>query len=218
MMKWALVAGAMMVPGAAEAADVTFTVHDVTLTATIPAGYCVPMNKDKLIADTLATGDKENITLATLIRCDKAGRAEGPGNDYMLIKTPQNALATRIPRAELLTALGAEFGKAEWQSGATGKAATADAAKGLSDAFSTPVDIQGDIAPRGTDGDCAYLGGTLNVNGGGVSYPIILGGCITSAANKVVAVYTYDDPGKGGGVAGKMRAARNVAMSIKAAP
>jgi hypothetical protein len=128
MMKWALVAGAMMVPGAAEAADVTFTVHDVTLTATIPAGYCVPMNKDKLIADTLATGDKENITLATLIRCDKAGRAEGPGNDYMLIKTPQNALATRIPRAELLTALGAEFGKAEWQSGATGKAATADAA------------------------------------------------------------------------------------------
>jgi hypothetical protein len=218
MMKWALAAGVMMIPGAAMAAEVSFTVHDVTLTATIPAGYCVPMNRDKLIADTLATGDNENVTLATLIRCDKAGRDEGPGNDYMLIKAPKGALATRIARSDLLSGLAAEFGKAEWQSGASTKAATADAAKGLSDAFDTPVDIAGDLAPRGTDGDCAYLGGTLQVNGGGVSYPIIVGGCITSASDKILAVYTYDDPGQGGGIAGKMRAARSVAVSIRPAP
>lgn len=217
MMKWILAASAMMVPGAAQAADVTFTVHDVTLTATIPAGYCVPMNTDRLIADTLASGDTVNVTLATLIRCDKAGRAEGPGNDYMLIKSPKAVLAATMPRAALLTALAGEYGKAEWQSGAMSKQATADAAKGLSDAINAPVDIKGDLAPRGTDGDCAYLGGTLNVNGGEVSYPIIVGGCITSAANKVVGVYAYDDPGKGGGVAGKMQTARNVAMTIRAA-
>ncbi len=217
MMKWVLAAGAMMVPGAAMAAEVSFTVHDVTLTATIPAGYCVPVNRDKLIADTLATGDTENVTLATLIRCDKTGRDEGPGNDYMLIKAPKGALATQIGRADLLTALAAEFGKADWQSGAASKAATAQATKGLSDTLNTPVDIGGDLAPRGTDGDCAYLGGTLQVNGGGVAYPIIVGGCITSAGNKVLAVYTYDDPGQGGGVAGKMRTARSVAMSIKRA-
>lgn len=217
MIKWVLAAGAMMMPASAMAAEVTFTVHDVTLTATIPTGYCVPVNNDKLIADTLASGDADNVTLATLIRCDTAGRTEGPGNDYMLIKAPKSALSASMPRAELLAGLAGEFGKADWQSGATSKQATDQAAKGLSDAFSTPVDIKGDVAPRGTDGDCAYLGGTLNVTGGGVSYPIILGGCITSAANKVVAVYTYDDPGKGGGVAGKMRTARIVAMSIRVA-
>ena len=217
MMKWVLAGAALMVPGTVHAADVTFTVHDVTLKATIPAGYCIPVNNDKLIADALATGDKDNVTLATLIRCDHAGRTEGPGNDYMLIKAPVSALSASMPRAEFLAALAGEFGKAEWQSGESKKQVTDHAAKGLSDAFNTPVDIQGDIAPRGTDDECAYLGGTLTVNGGGVSYPIILGGCITSAANKVVGVYTYDEPGKGGGVAGKMRTARNVAMSIRLA-
>jgi hypothetical protein len=218
MMKWVLAAGAMMIPGTAMAADVDFSVSDVQLTATVPTGYCVPAGQDKLIADTLANGDTDNLTLATFIRCDKAGRTEGPGNDYMLIKTPKGALATRMARGAFLTALGAEFGKAEWQSGASSKDATANAAKGLSDAFNTPVDIKGDIAPRGTDGDCAYLGGTLNINGGGVAYPIILCGCITTAGEKVVAVYTYDDPGQGGGITGKMRTARNVAMSIRLAP
>jgi len=72
-------------------------------------------------------------------------------------------------------------------------------------------------APRGTDSDCAYMGGSVKVNGGGVTYPIILGACITTAAEKIVAVYTYDDPGKDGDIAGKMRSARSVAMSIRPA-
>jgi hypothetical protein len=218
MKAWILGAAAILLPGAAQAAEVNFTVAEVKLTAVIPAGYCLPAGQDKVIADTLAMGDAENVTLATLIRCDQAGRAKGPGNDYMLIKTPKAALGTRMARAEFLTALGAEFGKAEWQNSTASKQSTQDAAKGLSDAFNTPVEIKGDLAPRGTDGDCAYLGGSLNVNGGGVVYPIILGGCITTAADKVVAVYAYDDPGKGGGVTGKMQSARNVAMAIRAAP
>ncbi|MBL0916403.1 MAG: hypothetical protein IBJ13_13105 [Sphingopyxis sp.] len=213
-----IAAGAAMLPMSAQAAEsVTFTVHDVTLTAPLPAGYCIPVDRDKLIADTLAKGDTENVTLATLIRCDHAGQANGPGNDYMLIKTPKTALTAKIARSDLIGSLKAQFGTAEWQSNAAGERANATASKGLSDALATPVDIQGEIAPRGTDADCAYLGGSLNVTGGGVSYPIILGGCITSVADKAVAVYTYDDPGKGGGVAGKMRTARNVAMSIRKA-
>lgn len=211
---------AMITPGMALAAETaTFTIADVTLTATLPAGYCLPKNNDKLIADTLATGDPQNLTLATFIRCDRQGNAEGPGNDYMLIKSPNAAIATRTSRPELLSALETEFGKAEWQAdGDNAKRTTADAAQSLSDALNTEVDIQGSMAPRGVDKDCAYLGGTFQVNGGGVSYPIIGGGCITSAGDKVVAVYTYDDPGKGGGVTGKMRAAHDVAMSIKPAP
>lgn len=218
MKRWILAATAAMLPGAAQAADLVFTVNDVQLTAPLPAGYCVADGRDKLLADTLAKGDTENITLATLIRCDRADRTEGPGNDYMLIKAPNAALGTRMARAEFLTAIGAEFGKATWNNGAASKAATQNAAKGVSDAFDTPVEINGDLAPRGTDADCAYMGGTLNVNGGGVAYPIILGGCITVAGEKIIAVYTYDDPGKAGGIAGKMRAARNMAMTIRPVP
>jgi hypothetical protein len=212
---WILVAAAAGSSGTAQAADVAFAVNGVKLAVPIPAGYCVPEGRDKLVADTLAKGDTENITLATLLRCDMTGRAAGPGNDYILIKSPNLALGTSIARADFLRALGAEFGKAEWQNGTSATQATENAAKGLSDALNTSVEIKGDIAPRGTDGDCAYLGGTLNVNGAGVTYPIILGGCITTAGDKVVAVYTYDDPGKGGGVTGKMRTARNIAMKIR---
>lgn len=213
---FAAIAAASLLSTAAQAAEtVTFTINDVTLTAPMPAGYCEPVNSDRLIADTLARGDRDNITLATLIRCDQAGRAEGPGNDYMLIKSPRTALTTMISRPEFLRAINAEFGKADWQTGVASNAATDRAAKGLSDVLETPMEIAGDLAPRGSDQDCAYLGGTLNVNGGGVVYPIILGGCLTSVGNKVLAVYTYDDPGKGGGVAGKMRLARDVAMAIR---
>ena len=215
---WILGAAAVVSSGTAQAADVLFTVNEVKMAVPIPAGYCLPEGSDKRTADLLAKGDVENVTLATLIRCDKAGRTEGPGNDYMLIKAPKPALGTRMTRAEFLTAMSAEFGKAEWQNGESGTKATASAAKGLSDAFNTSVEISGAVGPRGADSDCAYLGGMLNVDGGGVTYPIILGGCLTTAGEKVVAVFAYDNPKDGGGIEGKMRTARRVAMSIKALP
>ena len=216
-MKIWILALAAMAPGAAHAADMSFSVDDVRLTAPIPAGYCLPTGRDKTVADLVAKGDIENVTLATLIRCDRAGRTDGFGNDYILIKTPNAAKGVRLQRAEFLKALAAEFGKPDWQSGDLGTQATNDAAKNLSDTLKTPVEIKGEIRPRGTDSNCAYMGGSVNVNGGGVTYPIILGACITTAAEKIVAVYTYDDPGKGGDIAGKMRSARTLAMSIRPA-
>lgn len=208
---------AAMAPGTAHAADMSFSIDDVRLTAPIPAGYCIPTGRDKTVADLVAKGDAENLTLATLIRCDQAGRAEGFGNDYMLIKTPIAAMGVRLQRAEFLQALAAEFGKADWQSGQLGAQATDDAAKNVSDTLKTPIEIKGEIKPRGTDEDCAYLGGSVNVTGAGVAYPIILGGCMTTAGDKVLAVYSYGDPGTGGGVAGKMRSARAVARTIRQA-
>lgn len=218
MIRLILMTAALAASGAAHAAEpVRFSIDGVALTAPLPSGYCVPTGRDKATADVLASGDQQNITLATLIRCDMAGRDDGSGNDYMLIKTPKASTGVVVSRPDLLKMLGAEFGKAEWQ-GERSDRARQDAAKGLSEAFDTPMTIEGELKPRGTDADCAYLGGQLQVTGNGADYPIILGGCITSAGNKVVMVYTYDDPGKGGGVAGKMRTARNVAVSIKPAP
>lgn len=219
MTRLALMAAVALLSVPAQAAEaVIFTVHDTGLTVPLPAGYCLPRDRDKAIADLLAEGDTQNVTLATLIRCDMADRAEGLGHEYMLIKAPKQTLAVRVSRPDLLSALGAEFGKPEWQSGASSEQANQNAAKDVSDALKTPVAIEGDLAPRGTDADCAYLGGTLQISGAGISYPINLGSCITSAGEKIVSVHAYDDPGRSGGVAGLMRKARDVALSIRAAP
>lgn len=220
MAGWIAIAAAVAAPGAALATEkANFTVHDVTLSVDLPAGYCLPKNNDGLIAETLAKSDPQNLTLATFIRCDRQNRPEGPGNDYVLIKSPNAALTQRVERAKLLSELNAEFGKPEWQTDGNGsKQSIATASQNLSDNLGGKFDIKGAIAPRGVDADCAYLGGTLQLSGGGVSYPIIGGACITGVNGKIVAVYTYDDPDRGGGVIGKMRMARNLAMSIKAKP
>lgn len=209
---------ALLSSTAAAAESVEFSVGGTMLSVPVPAGYCLPKGRDKETADILASGDKDNATLTTLIRCDQAESEKGVGNDYILIKSPRLVLGQTISRPDLLASLEAEFGKAGWQDGTIGSKATRDASNGLSEAFQTQVNIEGDIGVRGSDGDCAYVGGTLQFSGGGISYPIILGGCITSSGGKVVMVYSYDDPGKGGGVIGKMRTARNVAMSITPTP
>ena len=90
------------------------------------------------------------------------------GPDYMDPHTNADGFVTNIDNTDAASGGKPLAWRNSWQNEELTKA-TADAAKGLSDAFSTPVDIQGDIAPRGTDGDCAYLGGTLNVNGGGIA-------------------------------------------------
>ena len=102
MTRWALAFAALLQSAPAIAADFSFTVHDVSLGAPLPAGYCLPANRDKLVADTLASGDADNVTHAMLIRCDEVGTANGPGNDYILIKTPKASLPAVVSRSELI--------------------------------------------------------------------------------------------------------------------
>ncbi len=207
-----------LMPSPAWAAEFQFTVGDQLLTLPLPTGYCLPANRDKQIADLVAAGDTANVTHTMFIRCERAGNNKGPGNDYIIIKTPLSAVSAVVERDELLAELATEFGKANWQNGDVAKEIDKESEAGLSRVLGTSIAIEGEFGPRGADAECAYLGGSVNVSGAGVSYPVITGSCITSAAGKVVVVHTYDDPGKGGGVEGKMRFAKSIALTINKAP
>ena len=201
---------------AAAAQDkLAFSIIGVEVDATIPTGYCLPTGKEKAAADLLAAADTFNMTHAMLIRCDRMGSATGPGNDYFLIKTPRNTLMATLPRAELLAALEAEFGKAEWQSGGAAlEKAMGDVSDSMSQTFNAPVDVKGEFSPRGTDTDCGYMGGEMTIFGSHSNYPIQSGACITTAGNKLVTVYAFDDPKGTDGIIRLMRKARDLAMSF----
>lgn len=207
------------VPGAASAQEkVRISVGGVDLEAPMPAGYCVPTGKYKTVAELVAAADTENVTLASLFPCDRMSSEQEPGSDYYLIKTPRRALLVSVSRPELIAQLKEEFGKAEWQEGGKRVAEIpGKASESITDTFNTPVEVKGSFAPRGTDADCVYMGGEVQVSMAGLSYPIQTGACMTAAANKIVTVYIYDDPEEGG-VVRLMRNARALAIAFQPAP
>lgn len=216
---WGALVLAMATTGTAAAQDrVSIVVADVKIEAPMPEGYCLPTGKDKVVTDLIAAADTENLTHASLVRCDRVGKPGGLGNDYYLIKTPRRVLLASVSRPELLAALEKEFGKAEWQAG--GRASTEVSKKvneDLTETFSSPVEVKGDFSGRGADSDCAYLGGEAIVSLGGVTYPIQAGACMTSVSNKMIIVYTYDDPKGTDGVVRLMRKAQALAMAFRPA-
>ncbi len=204
-------------PGIAAAQEkIAISIGGVELEAPMPAGYCLPTGKNKAAADLLAAADTENVTHASLFRCDQMATEAGPGNDYYLLKTPRRALVATVSRPELIAGLAREFGKAEWQEGGTKAASLTEKASGsISETFNARVEVKGSFSPRGTDADCVYMGGEATVSMPDISYPIQAGACLTSVGNKMITVYTYDDPKGSDGVVRLMRRAQALAMAFK---
>lgn len=213
---WLCLGLTVAAPGTALAQDkVTISIAGIELEAPMPAGYCLPTGKHKAVAELVAAADTENVTLATLFRCDLMAGDRPPGNDYYLIKTPRKALVLKISRAQLIEELGKEFGKAEWQEGGEKVAdLPGRVSESVSGTFNTPVEMTGSFAPRGTDADCIYMGGEVQVSMAGLSYPIQAGACMTAAADKMLAVYAYDDP-ETDGIARLMRKSRALAIAFE---
>ena len=121
-MMTAIAAATVFAASAAHAAErVTFAVGEESFSIPVPDGYCVPDGRDKQIIDLTASGDKQNITPLSLIRCERRNHPDGIGLDYFLIKAPQAVLSTRIDRPEFLKMMAPEMGKAEWQEQQSGK-------------------------------------------------------------------------------------------------
>lgn len=212
--KWILAAAAMTTATPALATDdVRFSIDGVDLTAPVPPGYCLPEGSAEIAAKAQAAADDRNLTLARFGRCDDAGLVDRI--DYMYIKSPRSALATRISRKDYLAAAAKEFGRIDWPS--TNDQVFDEVGKKLSKQHNAPVATEGSIRPRGTDDVCAYLGGSLSLAAPSGARQLTMGACITSAGGKIVAVYAYGDPDMPGGVEGLMRKARTVALSIEPA-
>jgi len=206
-----------VMPGAAHAkGPMNFSVGDVTMTGHIPDGYCLPTGQNRIAAELLAKGDRENETQVTLMRCDKQGKPDGMQYDYYLIKSPRAAMPP-LARADFIAMMTKELALPQYQSGSSGKASLDDAADGLSDTLGMKVDLSGEIKPRGADGSCVYMGGEVTVSSAAATYPIAVGGCGTTVGGKMLFVYSYDDPAKRNAVAVQLMRARSIVDRLKAA-
>ena len=191
-------AAALLLVGttAAGAAGPTasFRFGGVEFEAPIPEGYCLPQGADIDVAQLIAAGDRDNVTHLTLYRC---GPHEGVRTDYILLKTPRQALFANLEREQLLAAMAQVFESPEFESTV---AAMPDRVAGdLSTVVGRDVDLAGRVRPLGRDDTCAYMGGTLQVSVAQVTYPISLGLCMTVVSGRLVSVNYYGpDRGEAG--------------------
>lgn len=218
--KWArgaaMLAALALMPGTAIASDVVrFSVGGVAMTAPIPDDYCVPTGQERRAADLLAEGDRENLTQATLMRCDRQGKPDSMQYDYYLIKSPRAPMPA-LKRADFIAMMAKELALPEYQDGRSGKASLNDASGHLTETMGTKIDLSGEIKPRGADASCVYMGGEVSVSSAAISYPVAVGGCGTTVGGQMLFIYSYDDPARPHAVAAQLRRVRALVDRIKA--
>jgi hypothetical protein len=89
-----------------------------------------------------------------------------------------------------------------------------DAGKGVSDAIGMAVDLSGNVAPRGKDEVCAYLGGTMAVASRMSSYTLAVGTCVTAVGGRAMSVNWYGSDERPAGVARLLAKAKGLALTI----
>lgn len=200
-------------------AEASFRLGGMTFRLPLPSGYCLPQGLDVDVAQQVAAGDIENLTHLTLFPCTSGKGGPGIGDqNYIVIKTPRQVLLTQVSREELLKGLGEEFEKPAFAEALTSGNSLKDIAKGASEALGTPVDLSGEVAPRGKDEICAYLGGTLKVETKAISYTVAVGGCITSIEGRVMTVYWYGPDQGPAGIARLLVKTKALAATITGRP
>lgn len=212
----ALAAFVLLLGGAGSASAQTrlpIRINGVEIQLTVPDGYCLPTGADVDAFQTLAAADRHNVTHLSLTRC--GGQPE-PAVDYILIKTPRQMVLADIGREELLQAVRTTFDSPEFS--AVVAAAPDSEGENLSSVLGRRVDLSGDLGPRGLDGLCGYLGGTMQVASGPLTYSISMGGCITAVGRRVVTVSWYGPDRGSEGVAALIVRARQLAAGMSASP
>jgi hypothetical protein len=198
-------------------ADASFRVGGVEFQLPLPSGYCLPRGLQVDVAQLVAAGDSDNVTDLTLFPC--SAPVDGPGlgaqNDYVLIKTPKPLLIVEASREEVLRGIGEAFeNPAFTQAMASGQLMT-EAGKDVGDVLGAKVDLSGDVAPRGKDDVCAYLGGTMAVQSPRASYTLSVGACVTAVGGRMLTIYWYGPDQGPASVARLLIKVKGLAQTIK---
>jgi hypothetical protein len=186
----------------------------------LPAGYCEPTGADIDLAQVVAAGDNDNVTHLSLYPCNvQASKAPlGTFKDYIVVKTPRQALLVAVGREELLRSLGEEFENPAFAEAVASGRIMDESEAGPSKVLMTKLDLSGSVAPRGKDEMCAYVGGLLTVSSSVVTYTLAVGGCMTSVGERVLAIYYYGPDQSPSGVARLLMRSKEFAKSIKIRP
>ncbi|MCK0127879.1 hypothetical protein [Erythrobacter sp. F6033] len=194
-------------PLAAQEPELDFAISDDLFTVTVPEGFCEPEGEYAEIALQYATGDTRNVTPVDLQRC---GTFE---EDYILVKAPRGLDPVELPKAEFLAGLAEELKQANpIQSGEKrGYVDMRDETEGDRDIAIVKFGY------RGSDDQCAYLGGELLVTfSDGRKEPVYVGSCGTLIGNRHLFVHSYARVASGATV--ESMKARSRAVSGMIAP
>ena len=193
----------------------TFQVGGVNFAMQLPSGYCLPTGQHAALAQLLAATDPTNVTDVALFRCGAPVITDA--DDYTIIKTPVRVLTETVTRQQVLESVGAEFDKPEFavllKSGAIDK----QVADNFNKAVPADAKFDGALRPLGRDDTCAYIGGTVAVEGKGLRYTQAVGGCITSIGGRVVLIFRYGIKTGTEDVLQLLRESKALVATIKAA-
>jgi hypothetical protein len=209
--------GATALPAAPPAPrEASFQVGGVSFRLPLPSGYCLPRGAQVEVARLVAAGDPQNVTNLTLFPCNAPVDAEGLSaqKDYILIKTPKQAVDAEVARDALLQGMGEAFESPAFAQAMASGQFLKESGKGVSDVVGRKVDLSGTVAPRGKDDLCAYLGGIMSVASSIKSYSLAVGSCITAVGGRVLSVYWYGADERPAGVARLLVKAKGLARTI----
>ncbi|HEX8124109.1 MAG TPA: hypothetical protein VF548_00840 [Allosphingosinicella sp.] len=197
-------------------AGASFRVGGVEFQLPLPPGYCLPRGLQVDVAQLVAAGDTANVTDLTLFPCTAPASGPELGNqkDYILIKTPKQAMVTQVTRKDLLAGLGEAFDNPAFTEALNSGKLMKDAGQGVSNVVGTKIDLSGNVAPRGKDDVCAYLGGAMTVTSAVKSYALSVGACITAVGGRILTIYWYGPDEGPASVARLLVKAKGVARTI----
>lgn len=204
---WAAASPAM----ASEPEVVRFQVGEKELHWTVPAGYCRPTGQMATLAQMMATIDTQNVTVLTLFACDAT---LSKLDRYILIKAPARALMAQLPRDQFLKLIEGEFDTPEFKQFLESNDTNGTLDKGMETLFGAKTRTSGKVVPMGVDESCAIMGGSMAMQVEKVQVNVGVGGCLTTAADKIISVIAYDGYDGPDTVRMLVKRARDFALTI----
>ena len=206
--------GASNAAASANQEQASFRINGVSFEMPVPAGYCLPSGEQVDVIQIMAAADDRNLTHLAFLRCD--GQND-PYQDYVLVKTPRQAVSMSMTRDQLLLSMEGEFRNGPLADRRARQALIGSARESFSSTTGVAMELDGDIRPLGLDDRCAYLGGSFTVTSPDITYSLSLGGCITATEDRVFWIAWYGPRQGSAGVEDLLARSRSLAEQVRRA-
>ena len=187
---FAAVTGILVLANTALAAvpEIDFKIGAVALKLPQPTGFCSPSDKDAPLAAASANADPHNLSLATLLACNRSPEVR-PWSNYVLIKTPKMLANGTYEKVETLDQMNAVFAGPD--SPKFDEKMTDEIGTNTERAMGVRIEITGKYGYAGRDADCVYLAGPMEAQVVGKTVKGLIATCITVAGGKMIGINLY---------------------------
>jgi hypothetical protein len=179
---------ALASPAVAAVPEIGFRIGAVALKLPLPSGFCSPSASDAPMAAANADADPQNLTLATLLACNRSPEVR-PWSNYVLIKTPKMLAAGTYEKVAALNQMNAVFTGPD--SPEFDEKMTDEIGTNTERAMGVRIEITGKYGYAGRDADCVYLAGPMQAQVAGKIVKGLIATCITVVGGKMIGVNLY---------------------------